>query len=456
MRFNHLSLAAFAAVTTGLASAQNDECANAIALTLAAPVNFDTTTATLSAPAWPCAGSTAPDLWYSFTASSNASLVFSTCGTAYDCALEIFTGGCGALASIACNDDSCGLQSSITIAGTTGTTYHLRVGGFATASGTGTLVVSEIAPPPPCNGGISTVGFIGGNQGNPGGAIYFDLTVSSAVTIGGIQTNYIAGAGTPVGVTVYTTPTTHVGNEGNMAAWTQVAMDNGAATAAGANMATAITFASPLNLAAGSYGVALVASAGAQHTYTNGNGTNQNFSNGVFSIVAGAATNFPFALPVFTPRVWNGALCESGPSAPGTNYCNANANSTGQTGLMSASGTNVVANNDLTLEASRLPNNAFGYFLTSTTEAFTPNPGGSLGNLCLGGSIGRYTGPGQVQNSGGTGSFSLLINLNQVPTPTGFVVVSAGETRSFQCWHRDSVGGQAVSNFTDGYRVMFQ
>jgi hypothetical protein len=233
-------------------------------------------------------------------------------------------------------------------------------------------------------------------------------------------------------------------------------MDNGAATAAGTNAPTSITFASPVNLAAGTYGIAFVASATAQHTYTNGNGGNQNFMNGVFSIAAGSATNFPFATPVFSPRVWNGQLCESGPSAPGTNYCTANPNSTGQTGLMSASGTNVVANNDLTLEASRLPNNAFGYFLTSTTEAFTPLPGGSLGNLCLGGAIGRYTGPGQVLNTGGTGSFSLLIDLNQVPTPTGFVVVTAGDTRSFQCWHRDSVGGLAVSNFTDGYRVMFQ
>ena len=307
-----------------------------------------------------------------------------------------------------------------------------------------------------CTGGISTVGYIGGNQGSPGGAIYFNLTVSSAVTISGIETNYIAAAGTPAGVTVYTTPMTHVGNEGNLAAWTQVAMDNGAALSAGQNMPTSITFASPWNLSAGTYGIALVAPAGVQHTYTNGTGANQNFTNGVFSIAAGAATNVPFTAPVFTPRVWNGQLCEGGSSAPGTNYCTPNANSTGLTGLMSASGTNVAANNDLTLEASNLPNNAFGYFLTSTTEATTPNPGGSLGILCLGGSIGRYTGPGQIQNSAGTGSFSLLIDLNQVPTPTGFVVVSAGETRSFQCWHRDSVGGAAVSNFTDGYRVTFQ
>jgi hypothetical protein len=160
--------------------------------------------------------------------------------------------------------------------------------------------------------------------------------------------------------------------------------------------------------------------------------------------------------PIFTPRVWTGQLCESGPSAPGTNYCTANVNSTGVTGLISGSGTNVVANNDLTLEASQLPLNAFGYFITSTTQAVTPNPGGSLGILCVGGSIGRYTGAGQIKNTGATGAFSLLLNLNQIPTPTGFVAAMAGQTRSFQTWHRDSVGGMAVSNFTNGYQVTFQ
>jgi hypothetical protein len=144
-----------------------------------------------------------------------------------------------------------------------------------------------------------------------------------------------------------------------------------------------------------------------------------------------------------------------GSPSVGVNYCTANVNSTGQTGLITGSGSASVAANNLTIEASRLPNNAFGYFLTSLSQASTPNPGGSLGILCLGGSIGRYTGPGQIQNTGATGAFSLLLNLNQVPTPTGFVAAVAGETRNFQAWHRDSVGGAAVSNFTNGLEVTF-
>ncbi len=141
----------------------------------------------------------------------------------------------------------------------------------------------------------------------------------------------------------------------------------------------------------------------------------------------------------------------------GTNYCGPGvANSTGNSGVMSATGSAVVANNDLTLVASDLPNNAFGFFLTSTTQGMVMNPGGSTGHLCLGGAIGRYVGPGQIQNSGSTGEISLLVDLTMHPTPNGLVVVTAGETWNFQAWHRDAVGGVATSNFTDGLEITFQ
>jgi hypothetical protein len=139
----------------------------------------------------------------------------------------------------------------------------------------------------------------------------------------------------------------------------------------------------------------------------------------------------------------------------GTNYCAPNPNSTGQTGLITGFGSASLAMNNLTLEASSLPLNAFGYFITSLTQGNTPNPGGSQGVLCVGGTIGRYTGPGQIKNSMATGSFSLLIDLTQIPTPTGFVPVVVGETRNFQTWHRDALGGVAPSNYTNGLAVTF-
>ena len=140
----------------------------------------------------------------------------------------------------------------------------------------------------------------------------------------------------------------------------------------------------------------------------------------------------------------------------GTSYCGpAVANSTGAPGIIFATGSTQAALNSLVLRAESLPNNAFGFFLTSQTQGFVMNPGGSTGHLCLGGAVGRYVGPGQILNTGTTGEISLTLDLAQTPTPTGLVAIQAGETWNFQAWHRDAVGGVATSNFTDALSLTF-
>ncbi|MEM9380168.1 MAG: right-handed parallel beta-helix repeat-containing protein [Planctomycetota bacterium] len=136
--------------------------------------------------------------------------------------------------------------------------------------------------------------------------------------------------------------------------------------------------------------------------------------------------------------------------------CVAANNSIGARGRIDASGSLDVASNDVTLIASDLPQSAFGFFLASRTRGFVANPGGSAGNLCLSGAIGRYVGPGQVQNTGATGSFELVIDLASIPQPNGAVAALPGESWSFQAWHRDSVIGIPTSNFTDGVRLTLQ
>lgn len=139
----------------------------------------------------------------------------------------------------------------------------------------------------------------------------------------------------------------------------------------------------------------------------------------------------------------------------GTNYCTGNPNSTGAVALISGSGSSSVASNDLVLQCSAMPLNAFGFFLTSQTQASIPNPGGSSGVLCLSGAIGRYVGPGQILNSGSSGAIALQVNLLQHPTPTGPTVVQAGSTWNFTCWFRDASGGVATSNFSNGLEIQF-
>ena len=65
-------------------------------------------------------------------------------------------------------------------------------------------------------------------------------------------------------------------------------------------------------------------------------------------------------------------------------------------------------------------------------------------------------GPGQIQFSDVMGVVSLPIDLTMVPQSSGFVSVMAGDSRNFQVWFRDLVGGAPVSNFTDGLEITFQ
>jgi hypothetical protein len=107
------------------------------------------------------------------------------------------------------------------------------------------------------------------------------------------------------------------------------------------------------------------------------------------------------------------------------------------------------------LQAVRLPPAAVGYFLTSRTQGNTQQPAGSVGVFCLSGFVGRFIGPGQVQASSASGALELQLDLTGFPAPQGFVAVTAGETWNFQLWHRDSQGGVATSNFTDGLSIDF-
>ncbi len=160
-----------------------------------------------------------------------------------------------------------------------------------------------------------------------------------------------------------------------------------------------------------------------------------------------------------THYFWDDIVLAAGDpgSSIGTRYCSpANVNSSGAPGVMSVAGSNIATDNNITLRASSLPVNSFGFFITSQTQGFVSMPNGSQGNLCVLGSIGRYVGPGQIQNGGVAGSFSLALNLTQTPQPNGFVSVNPGQTWNYQTWHRDSVNGMATSNFTDAVSVMFQ
>jgi hypothetical protein len=150
--------------------------------------------------------------------------------------------------------------------------------------------------------------FAANNGGSAGGAVFFDVTASAGVVLTDFVCNLqTAAASSTVGVDVYTTPNTYVGNEANAGAWTLVGSASGVMTAR--DQRTICTLASGVVLTPGSYGIALVATGGAAHAYTNGTGANQNFSDAFLNVTLGAAMNVPFSGSPFTPRIANLEIC---------------------------------------------------------------------------------------------------------------------------------------------------
>ena len=136
----------------------------------------------------------------------------------------------------------------------------------------------------------------------------------------------------------------------------------------------------------------------------------------------------------------------------GANFCTTVPNSTGFPGFIYATGSLLTSDNNFTLVANDLPDGQMGYFLGAHAQGFIAFPGGSQGNLCLGGpGLARFHHTTGVINAG---TLSGTLDLNDMPLhPLFGQVVVPGETWFFQLWHRENGG---TSNFTNGVRVTFQ
>lgn len=163
----------------------------------------------------------------------------------------------------------------------------------------------------PATGGGSTAGslstlYAGGNGGGAGGGVYFDITTGAQdVTINSIDIN----TGEPGAFTmdVYSAIGTHVGNEANAGFFGTPITSSG--TGAGAGVPSTAVLDTPLVLAANTtYAIALQLSAAHAFDYTNGDGTNQTYTNGDITINAGAASAPLFTGLLFSPRVFNGGI----------------------------------------------------------------------------------------------------------------------------------------------------
>ncbi len=150
------------APSCGPVAPANDNCAAAEWLTHNVPATGTNVLATNDGTANCGDSASSPDVWFKYRPATNATANFNTCGTntSFDTVLSLFTGSCGGLTQVACNDDNngtggnnaCGggLNSGLNYSVVAGTTYHVRVAGYSGDTGPFTVRViggDGVAPP---------------------------------------------------------------------------------------------------------------------------------------------------------------------------------------------------------------------------------------------------------------------------------------------------------------------
>jgi len=141
----------------------NDNCSNAITVSIGPDQEFSTLTATTDGPEHPGAACYSfgnnfcnREIWYNVTATATGSIEISTCSSVnYDSRLAVYNPGAacppvdGDL--LACNDDGPGcdnFSSLMNFPVTAGETYLFCIGGYdLDEMGTGTFSITEIATP---------------------------------------------------------------------------------------------------------------------------------------------------------------------------------------------------------------------------------------------------------------------------------------------------------------------
>ncbi|MCP3918673.1 MAG: hypothetical protein GY711_24265 [bacterium] len=414
----------------------NDSCASAQPITGLGPHMFDNSAATTDGqPDALCDAfgtqQIENDVWFSWTSATTGSFRLRTCGTTtVDTKIAVYDGACGAPV-LACNDDTCGLQSEVVFDTVQGSSYLIRVGTFpGAAGGTGDFnIVSDAPILNPANGHYY--------RAVPGDRTWDESRLAAAASV------WMGANGHLVTVndqsehdfldTVLGDPTTGNLNRHWIGGF-QDLTDPGYSEPGGGwkwitgePMSFTVWWPGEPNNA-GSFG--------AEDLMELLHGPN----------VPGLAWN-----DVADFEHNEGYVVEFEPSGNvGTSYCGpAIPNSSGQAATIVGSGSPIASLNNLVVTANLIPAGQFGYFLVGQTQGFF-NPPGSQGLICLTGNIGRYNAVADIIQ-GPTGNLSVDLTALPVNPPQA---VQAGETWNFQCWFRDN-NPNLTSNFTDGLSVMF-
>jgi len=130
----------------------------------------------------------------------------------------------------------------------------------------------------------------------------------------------------------------------------------------------------------------------------------------------------------------------------GTSYCSSTINTSGFAASLGAVGIDSVGANEFTLVCDGLPVGTPGLFFVGPNQIVIPF---GEGIRCVGGSITRLP-PVNFGSAGGVVTRTLDLS------SLGGAGIAPGNTRNFQYWFRDVMGGPEGFNLSDGLEVSFQ
>ncbi len=416
-----------------------DDCSSAQVITGSGPHTYDQTLTTFSGQNTSCAtgGVTGPDVWFSWTASMDADYILSTCGSSNDSVLAVYTDCLGT--EIACNDDSCGTLSELTITASQGDTFLIQVAAWQNSTpSAGTLsIVPDLPIVNPANG--HSYRLVNGHVD------WLTAKAEAEAAMLGGQPGHL------VTISDQAEADWLVSQFPNTRPWIGLFHDT-----------TDPNYSEP--------GGGWVWVTGEPLTYTN-------WAPGEPNNISGSGGAEDYA-EMFGSTEWNDAELnhlntnsyiiewDMG-GGLGMPFCDPmDINSTGLPTQLTAIAS-MAAGSGIHLDASQGPPGEFGYFLIGTASS-EPGIAISNGRLCLsvtGGNVfGRYNATGNLnsvsqfdavgdlQNFVGTSSTGYGYDVPLTIPITGSPQIMAGETWHFQLWHREAAG---ASNFSNGLSITF-
>jgi hypothetical protein len=393
------------------------------------------------------------DVWFAWTAATTDTFQFETCTlSSTDTKIAVYSGPACPTAgtSLACNDDTCALQSQVTFNATAGSTYALQVGTFpGVAGGTGSFSMSVFTPL--SNDDCSNPTAISGV-----GSFPFDLTAATTGTEGQFETNCTANGGTLIDFDVWFAWTSDFTGTARLSTCTGNQIDSKVAVYPGS--------------ACPSFGTSLACNDDVQcpscpfYPWTSqidwdvASGSTYMIQLGTFPASSTAAAG------TFTVEQYAcDPACET--CDAGTRYCLGDdlgstscpcsnpstngggcTNGSGNGGVLDATGAASISADSLVLQASSLlPNQPCLFF--QGNNAINGGDGVQFGDglRCAGGGVIRL----QVRfpDAAGDAETSIPISVKGG--------CSAGDVKRYQNWHRDPMSSPCGVNFnlTNGYEI---